>query len=322
MKKMILSLVAAIVSATATYAQSSLVATLTHNGTTTAYYGATALVQAHEAAADGDIITLSSGTFNPTNITKGITLRGAGATVDLDNHIEPTIISGSFRIGSESVTTAGLIIEGIYNDNTITYAGRLEYALFIKSRFSRFGAYNSFALLYDCTFVNCIIAEGIDVPYNETVVTLTNCVYFNDYGSPKNMNFTNSVITNAESFASSSFRNCILLYTTILDNSNSAYRCISDDEYVFEYIPNTTNYVASMDDLFLNNNIDNVWNDLYNFELKDEAKTTYLGTDGTQIGIYGGSLPFNLTPTNPQITRFDMNSSVENGKLTVKINVQ
>lgn len=64
------------------------------------------------------------------------------------------------------------------------------------------------------------------------------------------------------------------------------------------------------------------WNDSFNFELTDEAKTKYLGTDGTEVGIYGGEQPFNLTPSNPQITKFDMTSSAENGKLTVKINVQ
>ena len=38
-------------------------ATLEHEGTVTAYYGTTALSQAHSAAVAGDIITLSPGMF-------------------------------------------------------------------------------------------------------------------------------------------------------------------------------------------------------------------------------------------------------------------
>ena len=322
MKKMILSLVAAIVAATATYAQNSLVATLTHEGTSTAYYGPTALVQAHEAAVDGDVITLSSGTFNPTDITKGITLRGAGATVDLDNHIEPTIISGYFAIGTYQ-TTNGLIIEGIYNDNTIYYTGTINKALFVKNRFKRFAPNNTSSYLIENTFVNCIFTEGISGTSSNGSATLMNCVVFNDY-TTYNLNCTNCVIAYPSYYNSCTLRNCILLGEDgEISASNSVYRCISDYEYAFDAIPNTTNYVVSMDDLFKNNNIDiNEWNDLYNFELKDEAKTTYPGIDGTEIGIYGGDLPFNLIPSNPQITRFDMNSNAENGKLTVKINVQ
>ena len=44
MKQLLLSIVAAFVGATAMYAQSNLVATLSHEGTTTAFYGSNALV--------------------------------------------------------------------------------------------------------------------------------------------------------------------------------------------------------------------------------------------------------------------------------------
>ena len=62
--------------------------------------------------------------------------------------------------------------------------------------------------------------------------------------------------------------------------------------------------------------------DTYTFEQTDEAASTYLGTDGTQVGIYGGDLPFDPTPSNPQITQFDVEKNAANGKLTVKINVE
>ena len=77
MKKLFLSLVA-LVMATMSYAQNTLVATLTHGDKITMYYGIYALQQAVKASTDGDIINLSGGTFQPVNITKGITVRGTG----------------------------------------------------------------------------------------------------------------------------------------------------------------------------------------------------------------------------------------------------
>ena len=46
------------------------------------------------------------------------------------------------------------------------------------------------------------------------------------------------------------------------------------------------------------------------------------GTDGTEVGIYGGSLPYDPTPTNPQITKFNVAAkSTADGKLSVDIEV-
>jgi len=37
------------------------------------------------------------------------------------------------------------------------------------------------------------------------------------------------------------------------------------------------------------------------YELTNEAQTAYIGTDGTQVGIYGNVSPFNTTLTIPHI---------------------
>ena len=65
------------------------------------------------------------------------------------------------------------------------------------------------------------------------------------------------------------------------------------------------------------------YNDAQNFELTDEAKTKYLGDDGTEVGIHGGNLPFSPNPTNPRITKFNVASkSTADGKLSVDIEVK
>lgn len=58
------------------------------------------------------------------------------------------------------------------------------------------------------------------------------------------------------------------------------------------------------------------------FELTDAAKAQYLGADGTEVGIYGGNLPFDPTPSNPQITKCNVAAkSTADGKLSVDIEV-
>ena len=78
MKKFIFTLLTAIIAVCNTNAQSSLVATLNHEGNISAYYGINALSEAHSAAVNGDIISLSSGSFTACNLYKAITIRGAG----------------------------------------------------------------------------------------------------------------------------------------------------------------------------------------------------------------------------------------------------
>lgn len=83
MKKSII-LAIALVMSVATFAQQ--LATLNHNDSITVYYGMNALQQAHASAVNGDIITLSSGIFNSVNITKAVTIRGAGAWTDTNGN--------------------------------------------------------------------------------------------------------------------------------------------------------------------------------------------------------------------------------------------
>lgn len=72
MKKLLLAVVS-IMFATTSFAQNALVASLSHEGDVTYFYGGKALQQAVEAAAEsGDTINLSGGSFEASDITKAI----------------------------------------------------------------------------------------------------------------------------------------------------------------------------------------------------------------------------------------------------------
>ena len=58
------------------------------------------------------------------------------------------------------------------------------------------------------------------------------------------------------------------------------------------------------------------------YRLTEEAKAAYLGTDGTEVGIYGGTYPFDPVPTGLRVTRCNVASqSSTDGTLSVDIEV-
>jgi len=59
------------------------------------------------------------------------------------------------------------------------------------------------------------------------------------------------------------------------------------------------------------------------YKLTEAAKGLIKGTDGTEVGIYGGNLPYAPTPTNPQISKFNVAAkTTADGKLSVDIEVK
>ena len=329
MKRLFLSLVASII-ATMSFAQSSLLATLNHEGTVTTYYGAQAFSTALNAAAHGDVITLSSGNFIATNITKAVTIRGAGMMMDADKGISPTTISGDFTINIPTDTQEKLTMEGIYHNHRISVSGTLQNAMFLKSRFKAFKDGNN-CVMKNLSFIHCMVQDELYCPPNSSISCI-NCFIEDPWNSSTNsaFEFQNCVINSntdgMTSIFSSSFTNCVLYGKNsaydYLPSSNVAYNCISlnCNGNAFRNIPNSTNK-NNVTDVFVSytGNVD----DSELFELTETAKTNYKGTDGTEVGIHGGSFPFDATPSNPQITKCNVASkSTADGKLSVEIEVK
>ena len=119
------------------FAQVPLIATLQHNDTISAFYGSNAFVEAHAAASHGDIITLSSGEFNACDITKAITLHGAGCIYNPETNSLPTKIVGNFSLNIPSDTTS-LIMESIMFTGEIGNRNVLYFPQFIKCNINYF----------------------------------------------------------------------------------------------------------------------------------------------------------------------------------------
>ena len=312
------------------FAQSSLLATLNHEGTVKTFYGAQAWKQAHDAATHGDVITLSSGTFVATDITKAITVRGAGMGIDTTSVVEPTVISGDFHINISDSTSNRLTLEGIYHNHTIRYDNVIN-PQFLKCRLNSVTSGITPNLIKDASFIHCRIANSFDLSSNVSA-TCVNSVIQNPYsysGSTSNFEFINCcLIGDMGRTYSSSFKNCI-----ISDNDNNhwlsssctAYNCVclTANNY-FRNITNSTNKsltdYATLFKTYSGGSLNSL--DSESFQLTDAAKTQFLGMDGTEVGIYGGNLPFDPTPSNPQITKCNVAAkSTADGKLSVDIEV-
>lgn len=325
MKKMILMLVAAIVCATTTYAQSSMLATLSHEGTISTYYGSSALKDAYAAAVDGDVITLSSGSFDAVNIEKGIVIRGAGCSFD-NEYSNPTVIVGDFSIGIKN--TNKLMMEGIFHNNTITLSRDiwLVNAIFLKCRFNKFT--HNIAATKNLIMINCRVVE-LDICYNSSA-SFINCIFANPYvGVNGNYEFYNCVLIKENGFSglkNTQFKNCILVNKgsdSSIDRSCLANYCIGvgNASRMFNTSVSNTNIIKDYEAVF--KTYMGTYSDGECFELIDEAKESLLGQDGTQVGIYGGNMPFDTTPSNPQITKCNVASkSSADGKLSVDITVK
>lgn len=309
-------------------AQSSLLATLNHEGTISTFYGATALQKAHAAAENGDVITLSSGTFLSVDITKAVTLRGAGMVSDAATQTEPTVLTNDFKITIADDVTGRLTIEGVYSNQKVSIV-KLKNAMFLKDRMNNIYIASS-DYGKDLTFIHCRIAErysGNDNSNNSA--TFQNCIV--SYLSGNNYILHNSIIRGASNDSgiylcyNSEYKNCIITnnLTNTAPGTSTYYNnlFIGTDASRLNSIPNSTNVIVNREDDKIKNLL--AYSDDNDYKLTDEAKAIMKGSDGTEVGLYGGSLPYDPTPTNPQISKFNVAAkTTADGKLSVDIEVK
>lgn len=332
MKKFFLLLVAAVIGSTGVFAQSSLLATLSHEGEISTFYGASAFVEANTAAVSGDIITLSSGTFTSADITKAITLRGAGMGIDTTAlQKDATVLAGEFKISMADEETKRLTIEGIYTNNPVKY-DKVNNATFLKCRFSYFTSYSATSSLKDASFIHCRMAERFSLSKVSSALCVSSVLgdAYTYGGNTSNFEFVNCIIRDP-AVQYSSFKNCIILKSSGtssgLPSNCTAYNCIgSGATNIFNNMTNATNtYVDKPEDIFTTyNSYSTAFEklDTERFLLTEEAQTKYLGGDKTQVGIYGGSLPYSPNPTNPQIVKCNVApQSTADGKLSVDLQI-
>jgi len=340
MKKNLLMLAVVIMTALAASAElsQSVVATLTHGSTITTFAGGNALREAHDAAVDGDAIVLSPGTFNAVDITKAITLRGAGAAAlslpDLPVAAgAATYITGNMSINIES-TSHSFNIEGCQFSGIVTFSKAPATSVF-KTRFDKISKISD--AVASINFTHCSIMfdhQSSDFNKNTNMLnTYANYFRFNPYTKATNciLQCVGSRWNECWSAYNSEpddglLTNCIIFndwngYVQPLFANCTAYNCIALTQNninnlsdFFKNSSNGTNKVALASDVLSTTS--------WPYTLTEAAATTYLGNDGTQVGIHGGPLPMDPIPDNLLVTSCNIASkTTADGKLSVEIKV-
>ncbi len=275
------------------------VATLQHGEETTAFYGVNAFVEAHEAAESGDIITLSSGNFVPTDITKGITLRGAGVAVDTLAGTLPTVIGGDLSLEMEDESEI-LSIEGILFTNIVRY-GYLMNPTFTRCNFTSIDIDFYGEWMHNAQFINCYIDTFYHVQAYST--QFVNCVVWNifDINNVSPASFVNSILFDNQPYSGLLATNSIIVDGGFNHSSTCSFiNCIgikfgNDTAFGEGYAVNCGMY-DGLSEVFENYD-ESTWNSFEEqFLLNDEIAMGFLGTDGTQVGIHGGPIPYSPYP--------------------------
>ena len=303
MKKLFLILTSVFVSAYV-MAQDTFVATLEHNGEYTNFYNNTALTAAYEAAEDGDVITLSSGTFTCPNITKGVTIRGIGLAQLEQN--KKTYISTAFDVyaqdASRTVNLEGLYLQNtmnIYSDGSAETAGTVNI---IKTRCNAVNVLEKDSPTDTTTvkvnFYNCWMnGEFKSNSASYTDIKVMNCYItgtcFTKKSEISNIMFRNCYLHfgDLRNMQYSAFENCIVWYDSWypLPNSAIAINSVSlsfsyNDGSAFRYV----SYNEKCAYHGFSTDLATVFSDQANFILQEEFAKKYLGTDGKEVGMYGG----------------------------------
>ena len=318
MKKFLLSLMALGCMTVAQGQTDVWTATLQHGDEVTVFRMANALVEAITAAEDGDVITLSEGTFNTINITKSITIYGAGYEENDVTGTRLTKINGELRIADGIQDTISSVhIEGCYISGKL-FTGRSSWwsASYINSLVVQNCWVNNDLCIYspvgDVVLTNNVLngVYGNDA-YALTSLLIQNCCLYQfvanfpdlspvivdhcviNGGSSGVYYYTNDIFMSTNNSyclkTGANVKNCLFRfnYNTLL--SINAENCYIANSGIFSDIenPNEGYYVM---------------NRTWALQQPDE----WVGNDGTPIGPIGG-LGWSTTPRIPVINSLELN---------------
>lgn len=264
-------------------------------------------------------------------------------SADTINGIEPTVISNDFKINKENVTVEGVYMSDdlwLYHYDNIKIVGCAVNGSIRNYSSATKGVVNNY-------FISSKAFNDFSVCVDSINFYITNSVICNrlfNYSSYTNranhIEISNSIIHLSQLstlyILNSSFINCIIFTNSTgtagtLRSGNFAYYCVGiGSAYMFDNVAAaygtqvgiTNKTVASFSDIFKTFTGSNQ-SEFEDYSLTSAAASTYLGDDGTQVGIYGGSMPFNPKPNNPYITKCTVaEKSTPQGTLSVDIEVR
>lgn len=292
---------------------------------------------AHDAAYNGDTL-LIQGTPNAypdLNISKKLAIFGPGYNPQRENVNKAMIPTIYLQNGSAGTIIAGLYISNAISFNSISiassnysiyrnYVGSIQlYYPGGSGVISNVNIYNNVVSQIsgwnDANSINWVIANNIITSnissFNQSSITIKNNLFIQTTGGVFN-NLVNCVISNNIFYGASPYNSSITLCAF---NNNLTYNCTNP---TLPYGSNVgSGNKISTDPMFLSVPTTTVTY-TYNYRLNSASPAKNAGTDGTDIGLTGGTYPIYQSTTDiltgeppiPKITLLNLtNSSVPAG---------
>ncbi len=306
-----------------------LTATLQSGEKVTPFYGANAFVDAYNAAVDGDVITLSPGVFNTTEIKKGITVIGAYAFSDDSSK---STHMGSFSISADNVTIEGIRI----GDGTLTIKGADNLTVSRSYIYQVQDVENGEKKYHDNTiFSDCMILIYEAMSFSKNAVFKNCCIdLFKDSNEStypaliENCNiplFKNSG-SNQWTQPYAIYRNCFLGLFTSSSSQPSLYLYSPSEFHNVVFCTNcwypSTSSNAKAFKIFYNSCItDNVKIVMGKYDIPDYKSLNYSSfASYTYGGLTVGPSEVKQYPAIPEITLSEIDTETDaEGNLHVKI---
>ena len=303
-------------------------ATLQIGDRTSIFVGMDAYIQALNAAREAQqpcVITLSPNIFNGTStrVPGNTKIIGMGYNNE-DDGVKRTFIRGSMYIG-EGETTENVHIEGVYIEADILLFSDvcMKNAKIFRVRCRDISPRcNTDGLTIRETVMgglNCFYAQNAV----HTNMQVQNSILSRPYYMPVSAQvvFDHDVFNYEDRMGAHYYLNCIMNRCCV--EGGIMNNCVITNESTqSEAVSGTGNYLGVNHAEFWADGSKNInWREGRWYELANPDN--YPGSDGTQVGIYGGAYPFNRIPTTPRITKseIDDRTSAE-GKLHVNIEAQ
>lgn len=266
------------------------------------FYGANALGSAYAAATDGSTISLSEGFFNAPGdyLTKVVNIIGSGS--------DKTTINGNLNyLPEESAPVQNVLLEGVRVNGDILLSS-ISGLTIAKCRFgvlqprggtmenitirqSQFVTLAGGAYVLNMAVLNCIITSRLDYSNESSALLFDHCVIMPS--------------SNCWDHAKAIYQNCIAAAgcNTNFGAGSTVKYCICQFGDADKYIKENNWFGVDPTDLF---------SDGEGFAYSDERTytlthpETYIGSDGTEVGLHGGLYPWNMTPNTPVVKNLEL----------------
>ena len=300
------------------------------NGGAPAFY--TVLQTAVDNAQSGDTIYIPGGIFDDITVNKKLNLIGAGSHPDSANVTSRTVIrSITILSGADNGSLTGVYFPWNHSDTWGTTPNLNIGQIINGYSISRcyLPGYHDVAETQNIVFNENIIGDlscsGVNISMNNNIVLrsiyvskslIQNNIFLGNY-STGSCTFVNNIFN---TYVPSQLNHSIC-YNNVNNGCNGVY-----PEYL---IQGSGNYLdgVTLQSVFVNYDPSAISGDgIYkaDFHLKTDSPYKNAGTDGTDIGIYGGAFPWKAgsIPFNPHFQILKIAPKTDNnGNLNVQIKI-